>query len=277
MKPISFALAALLLAAPGGAQQWQVARESFAFAGSQLEIQVDVEAPGTLRVIRGAPGAVRVAGRAATGFTGAGLGDERLTLSAAGPGPVDYLVSVPADVWVDIRLPGSGRGVSMAGRDRSRTFQWERSAHPHEPVAGWLPPLDDRRPRFTSYARDYAPAVVSFPELDNVRSVGIRIEGSRFRVTAGRPLSVDEGSPEHLEIRPAGPPMDLVVTLPAHTDQFRLQLGGQTALLIDGPDVDALCAPVTRQWLSDGRRWLTFSPVDGSLECGSRPVPRHEG
>ena len=74
-------LVALLLATPLSAQEWQVARQSYAFAGSRLDIRVDVTAPGTLQVLRGGPGSVRVASRAARGFTSAGLGDEELTLT----------------------------------------------------------------------------------------------------------------------------------------------------------------------------------------------------
>ncbi|MFW5947049.1 MAG: hypothetical protein ACOCUW_01040, partial [Gemmatimonadota bacterium] len=90
------AMLALVIAWPAAAQEWQVARESFAFAGTRLRILVQADAPGTLQVIRGAPGSVRVASRAVRGFTAAGLADtEELTLTAAGHGPVDYMVAVP--------------------------------------------------------------------------------------------------------------------------------------------------------------------------------------
>ncbi|MEJ2503149.1 MAG: hypothetical protein P8177_07485 [Gemmatimonadota bacterium] len=281
MKTLAPTLAAALLATlpaiPVDAQEWQVARERFAFAGSRLEIEVAAPVAGTLRVIRGGPGSVQVAGRAVSGFTAAGLGDERLTLSAAGAGPVDYTVAVPADVWIDVRLPGTSRGESIAGRVRSRAFEWQATGATAEPIAEWLPPLEGGSPRFTTFTRTDAPGVVALPELDHVHSVGIRVEGDRFRVVTSRPLSVDPGDPDVLEIRPAAPPMDLVVSLPAHTARFQLDLGGQAALVIDGDQVRALCAPVTRQELSDGRMWFTFSPVDGALQCGSRSVPRHEG
>ena len=277
MKAVTLALAIAALVSPATAQEWQAARETFAFAGSQLEIQVEANAPGTLHVIRGNPGSVRVAGRAVSGFTAAGLGGERLILTSAGDGPVDYLVSVPVDVWVDVRIPGPGRGESMAGRVWSRTVRWDGAMQAAEPVREWRSPLDERDARYTTYTRPRAPAVVALPELDHVRSVDIRIEGDRFRVVTSRPLAVAEGSPERIEIRPADPPMHVIVTLPATTAAFRLDMGGQTALVIDGQQVTTRCAPVTRQWLSNGRSWLTFSPVGGALECGTRPVPRHEG
>lgn len=277
MTRSSLALALILAATPAVGQEWQVARESFAFAGSQLEISVEAAAPGTLRIIRGGSGSVRVASRSVSGFTAAGLGGERLTLTAAGPGPVDYMVSVPADVWIDVRLPGTRRGESVPGRAESRSFQWDGAAPDADPADAWLPATSPHEPLFTTYVRDLPPTVVSLPELANVRSLGVRIEGRRFRVIASRPLSVGEGSPDRLEIHPEGPPMDLVLTVPATASSFQLRMGGETALLIDGATLTSLCAPVTRQWLSDGRHWLTFTPAGGSLQCDARPVPRHEG
>ncbi|NIU73013.1 MAG: hypothetical protein GWN71_05330, partial [Gammaproteobacteria bacterium] len=65
-------------------------------------------------------------------------------------------------------------------------------------------------------------------------------------------------------IRPARPPMELVLTLPAATRDFHLRAAGDTILIVDGAAITSLCEPVTEQWLSDGRRWLTFNPRDGS-------------
>lgn len=273
------ALLAALSAGPAAAQEWQVARESFAFAGSRLTILVEAEAGGTLRVIRGAPGSVRVASRAPQGFTAAGLAErDELILSAAGVGPVDYMVSVPDEVWIEVRLPGRSFGESMAGRTRSRTFHWTGSARDApEPVSPWIPPLDEDESLYTTFSRDLAPAVVSLPDLTNVRSVSVRIEPGRFRVISSRPLSVADGAVDRLEIRPNGPPLDLIVTLPTGTHHFRLVAGDHTALLVQGEQITALCSPMIQQWLSHGRRWLTFNPGDGTLDCTAQPAPRHEG
>lgn len=271
-------LVMLAAATPAGAQEWQVARETFPFAGTRLTIRVEAESAGTLRVIRGGYGAVRVASRAAHGFAGGGLaGNDELTLSAAGDGPVDYLVSVPYEVWIDVRLPDRARRESVAAHARSRTFEWEHSARRiREPVAEWVPPLDEQAPLFTTFAQPSAPSVVNLPDLSTIRSLTVRIEGNRFRVMTSRPLSVQQGGQDRLEIRAEDPPMDVVLTVPLRTHDIRIDAGGRTALILDAGDITTLCSPVTRQWLSNGRRWVTFSTVDGSLECAPPAAPRHE-
>jgi hypothetical protein len=276
-------LLALLIAVPASAQEWQVARDQFAFAGSRLTIRVEAESAGSLRLIRGASGSVQVAGRAHRGFVAAGLSsDEELTLSSVGPGPVDYLVSVPEDVWISVRLPGRYSGESVGGRTRSRTFEWTRAAPAPDPVPEWRPELDRNDdvgagPLYTLLSRPAAPAQIDLPDLSTVRSVSVRIEGSLFRVSTSRPLSIEEGSADRFVIRSAEPPMEVVITLPAATRRFQLRAGGATALVVDGASVTTLCEPVTDQWLSDGRRWVTFNPQDGSLRCDTDAIRRHEG
>jgi hypothetical protein len=285
MRTILIAILALLGSSAATAQEWQVSRESFAFAGHRLTIYVDSETAGTLRVMRGAPGSVRVAGRAPMGFTAAGLAEhDALTLTAAGAGPVDYMVAVPHEVWVQVRLPGRALGEAMSGHTRARTFSWGEAAdrggavdHSREDA---LPPIEagaHHPSLLTTLTRDLAPAVVSLPELANVASISVHIEVGPFRVLSSRPLSVAAGAPDRLEIRPAAPPLDLVLTVPAGTRSFRLLTGGDTALVVQGDYVSTLCSPSTRQWLSHGRRWLTFNPVDGILDCAAPPAPRHEG
>lgn len=282
MIRLTTAVLALLVAMPLAAQEWQVAREQFTFVGTRLTIQVDVEAPGTLRLIRGQPGSVRVASRSQRGFTASGLADDdRLTLSAAGAGPVDYLVAVPENVWVDVRLPGWVSGRSVA-RGRSGTWDWDAAARSEEaPVTEWVPGFDTEgqwmETLYTTYTRPLAPAEVRVPDLSTVDRVSVRVEGAQFKVTTGRPLAVQEGSRQELVIRPADPPMDVVLYIPSGTSPFTLRLGGATALTIDGATVTTLCAPVTDQRLSNGRRWFTFNPLGGSLRCAPDLVQRHGG
>ncbi len=279
MRCTTLALLAALAATPAAAQEWQVARESFAFAGTRLTIRVDAENAGTLRIIRGAPGSVRVASRAPQGFTAAGLGErEELTLTAAGPGPVDYMVAVPDRVWIEVRLPGHTLPQAMAGHARSRSFEWPAAADAPGAADAWVGPLPDTEtPAYTTYVRGVAPSSVSLPALDHVRSLAVRIEGDRFRILASRPLAVETGSTDRVEIRPAAPPIDLVLSLPADTRRFQLETDGYVALRIDADGIRAFCSPLTRQRLSNEREWLTFNPVDGALRCTDRPVPRHEG
>ncbi len=267
MKIKCLAILGLLIAAPGSGQEWQVARDRFPFAGSRLTIQVEADAGGTLRIIRGGPGAVRVASRAEQGFTAAGLAEnEELTLTAAGAGPVDYMVSVPENVWVDVRLPGHTFAESVAGSTRSRTFRWTRpSARPTAPV--WVPPSPGDPALYTTYTRALAPRVILLPALANIRSLGVRIQEGPFRVQTGRPLSVERGDDDRLEIHSDQPPMDIVITVPDGTREFRLDVGEFTAVAITDGALAVHCSPVTDQRLSDGRRWLTFTPEDGALSC----------
>jgi hypothetical protein len=275
-------LATLTLATPLAGQEWQVARQQFAFVGTRLVIQVDVESPGTLRLIRGAPASVRVASRAQAGFTTSGLAeDDRLTLSAAGPGPVDYLVAVPENVWVQVRLPDKDFAESVP-RGRSGQWEWRAADRPQaSPITEWLPEPEpgpyDAGPLYTTFISDSAPQEVSVPDLSVVNRVSVRLEGDHFRVITGRPLSLEEGSPRSLVIRPANPPMDVVLTVPPGTPSFTLRLGGHAALLLDDSGVTTWCIPLTEQWLSNDRHWFTFNPLDASLQCGDSGVQRHGG
>ena len=272
MKWKHLAMLGLLFGSPAVAQEWQVARERFAFAGSRLTIRVEAEMAGTLRVIRGGSGSVQVAGRAERGFTGAGLDDtEELTLTAAGVGPVDYMVSVPADVWVDVRLPGRSFAESMAGSTRSRTFEWTpdppRSGRRARPPSTPGAPGSAAPSLYTTYSRPTAPGHVSLPSLLHVRSLELRIEEGPFRVRTSRPLSVERGDGDRLEIHADPPAMAVVITVPRRTRTLRLDAAGATALLMREGSVTVSCRPVTDQRLSDDRRWLTFTPTDGRLAC----------
>ena len=282
MRRLLLALLALLVAAPVAAQEWQVARDQFPFVGTRLTIQVDVEAPGSLQLIRGEPGSVRVASRAQDGFTAAGLADgDRLTLSAAGEGPVDYLVSVPENARVEVRLPGRSRSERVP-RGRSGSWDWNATERPLQaPVTEWVPGMtaggDWDGSLYTTFSSDRAPEVISIPDLSVLKRVSVRFEGDRFKVVTGRPLSVHEGNDSRMVIRTVGPPMELVLLVPTTAEGFSLQLGGDLALIQDGDQMTTLCTPVIQQWLSDDRRWFTFNPQDGSLHCGGDSVQRHGG
>jgi hypothetical protein len=144
-------------------------------------------------------------------------------------------------------------------------------------VPEWTPSILEDGPAYTTFARPAAPAVVSIPDLTNVQSLSVRIEPGPFRAMTGRPFSVVEGDHDLLEIRPAAPPVELVLSLPADTRRFRLVASGRTVLVVHDGLVTGLCTPVTDQRLSHGRRWLTFNPVDGALRCADPMSPRHEG
>jgi hypothetical protein len=274
-------LLAVALAAPASAQQWQVARDQFAFAGRQLTVHIEAEDEGTLRIIRGPAGIVRVAGRSDAGMTAAGLtANDHLTLTAVGYGPVDYVVTVPERVWVTVHLPDRPPE-SMGSMDRGRTFQWEGVVHDeYAAVPAAMPEpngLAEHPSAYSVLASPMAPRVVSLPDLRNIRSVTVRVEGSVFRVGASRPLALRLGDPEELEIRPGGPPMEVILVVPAGTPGFTLSAGGSSALIVDGTRLTVLCSPSTRQWLSEGRGWVTFTPVGGTLDCGPTMAPGRRG
>jgi hypothetical protein len=273
MTRITVALLAVALATPVSAQQWQVAREQFAFAGRQLTIHVQAETEGSLRIIRGGAGYVRVSGRSEDGMTAAGLtADEHLTLTGIGIGPLEYVVSVPERVRVTVRLPDRARQEALGGMHRSGTFAWQATAGwTGEPASTWVPDADPgmgHPSAYTVYVDDLAPETVGLPELANVRSLTVRIEGDRFRIAASRPLTLAQGSRHQVEIRPGGPPLEVIVTVPTGSRRFDLLAGGQSVLTMEDGEVVIRCASSTRQWLSDGRRWVTFVPVAGALECG---------
>lgn len=281
-------LLALAAATPAAAQEWLVNRERFRYIGNRLTIDVATEAAGRLQIIRGQPGIVRVAGRAPVGFATAGLTDsDLLTLSAAGTGPVDFMVVVPERVWITVRIPTHGPE-SVGAFTRARTFEWGNAASaptawgdpaPAAPAVRTLPPQPSEAmgpELYTTYAADLAPPTINVPDLSAVRTVTVRTGGARFRIGTSRPLALQAGNPQSIEIRPSGAAMDIVIEVPAGTRNFALGLHGAEALTIREGVITATCTPATRQWLSAGREWVTFNPVDGRLDCRS-DAPRHKG
>src|SRR5690606_26989643 len=77
----------LALATPVAAQEHEVARRTFTFIENNLTIEVLGQSPGALHIVRGQPGQIEVAARAADGIAGFGLAGEardRLKLTAVG-------------------------------------------------------------------------------------------------------------------------------------------------------------------------------------------------
>ncbi|HUG39679.1 MAG TPA: hypothetical protein VMM12_04305 [Longimicrobiales bacterium] len=280
MKRLVLALLALTAAAPVAGQEWLVHRDRFRYIGTRLTIEVIADAPGTLQILRGQDGWLGVAGRVPAGFAAAGLSDDHhLTLSAAGAGPVNYMVTVPRGVWVVVLLPDRSRTEAVGGHTRLRTFEWLEAAAEYADVADAtiLPGEDVGAGLFTTYAAALAPASVGVPDLRAVRTLTVRTGATRFRIATTRPLSLEPGSPAYFEIRPVGDPMDIVIEIPEGTPAFGLTAAGIPALTVQGAEILPQCGPHTRQWLSEGRQWVTFTPVEGRLECGPLSGPRHKG
>ena len=288
MRRFLLVLLGLAAAAPVAGQEWLVNRERFRYIGTRLTIDVVAEAAGTLHVLRGQDGWVGVAGRVPAGLAVAGLtDDDHLTLTAAGAGPVDYMVTVPEGVWVVVRLPDRSATESVGGHTRLRTFDWGEGYGAHHELAVAttellpIPADEDAGPGlFTTYAAALAPAVIMLPDLRAVRTFTVRTGATRFRIATSRPLALQAGSPSSFEIRPAGEPMDIVIEIPEGTPSFGITAAGAPVLTIQGAEVTPRCGPLTHQWLSDGRQWVTFTPQEGRLDCAAppaAPATRHSG
>jgi hypothetical protein len=300
MRTATLAAAAALCAMTATAAPAQeMARGAYVYLPSHLEIVVDGDGAGTLRLIRGQEGRVEVAARAREGFPAFGLSptDERLVLTAVGATSADFVVIVPPAVRVTARLPDRAEAAVFGARRPLATLSWGADAAPAaagsglpaQPrgaatgagaavtgagaaVTGAAGPLIGRplrgEPAHVVFRQGAAPAEVVFPDPAAVRTVTVRVEGTEFLVRSGRPLSIRPGDPRHLELRTAAPPMDFVVVVPPATPAFRLRIGADEALALRGGAATAQCAPLLEQQLSDGRRWFTFSPSAGRLACG---------
>ncbi|HEX7050583.1 MAG TPA: hypothetical protein VF188_10310 [Longimicrobiales bacterium] len=135
MQRLARMIPLLLVVLPHAAEarQRDVLRERFVYLDDDLTIDVLAQAPGSLHLLRGRPGMIDVTGRTRHGFAGFGLSDGvvgRLQLTAVGADHVDYLVVVPEDVRVRIRLPGQELSEVFGPLRDSATYHWPRSEPP---------------------------------------------------------------------------------------------------------------------------------------------------
>lgn len=111
----------------GGADA-AVLRRSFPYLGDRLRIEIVGEAPGTLRIVHGQGGRIRVTGRAVGGVAAAALADDgegRLVLTSGEALRVIYVVVLPPKVLAVVRVPGRSRPERVGGRQRAATFRWD--------------------------------------------------------------------------------------------------------------------------------------------------------
>ncbi|CAN5636473.1 hypothetical protein BH23GEM9_BH23GEM9_06190 [soil metagenome] len=287
MRSTILVLAAAMLApAAARAQELDVARRSFPFIESRLEVAVVAALPGELQVIRGERGRIDVAARSTDGFPGFGLGGSltpQLQLTAVGSGEVRYLVVVPHDVRVRVRLP-NGESADIAPRAGAATYRWR---HAESDVPDEAPPAASRlngsarnsaiNAGFISvsathglteaYSSDRIPDLVDVPDLGSIRSLSLRHEGARFRIVASRPMSVTPGDRARLEIHATGEPFDLVLYVPRATGTLALYTGSAQIAEVASGQARAICGNVIVQEPSSQQSWLTFHPRSGRLEC----------
>lgn len=266
------AAAALLVGAHGAAaQEREVTRRTYTFLHDQLVINVIADAPGELQVLRGERGRVEVAARSADGFPGFGLGGNitrELRLTAVGAERVSYLVVVPENVRVTVRLPAGGEA-SLASRAPSGQYRWPgtHTAQGDGPPETAAEPLLPTLPGglFLLHSSRWAPGTVDVPDLLSVRSLTVRFEGADFRVAASRPLTLAPGSGDRFELRLSGEPIDVVMYIPRGTAGFVLRSGGMRLLDSVGGRVRALCGGAVIQKPTPAQDWVTFYPASGRL------------
>lgn len=276
--PVLAATMGLLAIAPAaGTAQDDVARRSYGFVGINLSIEVHTTSPGSIQILRGGRASLDVAARVPGGIPAFGFSDrtgEVLRLSATRGTIADFTVVVPEGVSVNLWLPGNTDPLST-GLGPSALYSWEGTGDTPVPSPEPQPADDDIRIGVApahdgpapTYVAENAPHVVSIPQPANVRSVSVRIEGDDFRVGSNIPLRRIPGNAERLEIRTDGPPIDLVLQLPAHVAGFMLKVGSEVAFAVNDGEARALCSPVTMQHVDGGGRRYDFTPRAGRLDC----------
>ena len=268
--------AVISLAVPAAAQDFDpgVSRRMFTFLDNTLTVEVVANTPGTLQIVRGEAGIVDVAARVAGGVSSAALGgreENALRLTAVGGNKADFIVVVPEDAQVRVKLPNK-KGSEIGATRPGGTFTWPSAELTTN--AGGVTGVSASKSRpptgpMIAYSSATAPTLLSIPTLTTVRTVRVRIADSNFEVGGNRPMNVDRANAnaQYVEVETSREPEDLVLTIPLTTREFTLRLGGQTALAIRGQEVLAYCEPVTEQKLAGGVRWFTFSPEAGRLTC----------
>lgn len=252
------AAAAPALATPAAAQQ-DVMRDAFGFFGSALDVRIESEAPGRVRIMRGQRSRIEVAGRAPNGFTSAALGGHgvrRLTLTALGGDRVDFIVVVPEDVRVRLYRPGTDGSELFGALSETATYRWETP----EVRSG----IETMRP---SGGFDTAPRSLDIRAAHRLDRLTLRIGASAFSLSPRLPLATS-GAAAVLDARTGD---DVAIDVPADA-RFSLSLDGVEAVIVHNGDVRILCESVLSQTLPDGTRWLTLTPVAAS-GCHNAPEP----
>ena len=254
---VAAATLATIHAAPAAAQQ-DVMRDAFGFHGSALDVLIESEAPGRVRIMRGQRSRIEVAGRAPNGFTSAALGGHgvrRLTLTALGGDRVDFIVVVPEDVRVRVHRPGADGSDLFGALSRTATYAWE------EPQV--RPAFETLRPTAPLATTPNALDIRGAHRLDRLT---LRIGGTRDFTLSPRLRVTTSGGTGVIDARNGD---DIDISVPADAP-FTLSLDGVDAVIVERGDVRILCESVLSQTLPDGSRWLTLTPVPNA-GCGNAP------
>lgn len=282
MNTIQTFRAALVLAAGAAiglapasaeAQEWGVVRRTFTYVDSRLLIDVRADIPGELQIVRGGFGQVEVAARADQGLAGMALGRrDELVLTAMGAGRVQYLVMVPDNARVRVRVPGQRISQVFGPFSGQARYRWggERPAvRPAAAARGIEVTTLPQGGPYVAHTEGRAPDAVEILDPSDASAVRVHVGGEEFRLETDRPLSGGSASGRVVEISSDGDPLEVTMAVPRGTDSFTLRIGGADALRIRGGRAQALCRPVVEQRLAGGEAWFTFTvPQDGRLECG---------
>ncbi|MEX2281051.1 MAG: hypothetical protein WEE89_01035 [Gemmatimonadota bacterium] len=248
------------LTPPARAQEWEVTRRAFTFLDGTLTIDVISEGSGSLQILRGEAGRIEVAARAPRGLPGFALGGregDELRLTALGAGQVDYLVMVPEDIRVRVRLP-ERRNVEVPSTRPAANYTWGR-----QPQRSRLADLAAMTPEggyYLSYHSRGVPRTLSVDDPGNLALLEVRFGGNDFRLETDRPVAVREGRADHIEYRAGQAGSKLIATLPIDTREFRLVLGGKLALEAKGGEIRSYCEQLVSQRLREGRIIYTYTP-----------------
>ncbi len=271
MKRFVLLLAASLCAASSAqAQEHELSRYSFTFFDNTLTVEVLADMPGQLQVVRGEPGRINVAGRVPGGVPAFALGgreENHLRLTAVGGNRADFVVIVPEDAMVRVKLPEQNwRQIGMT--QPSGQYTWAASENRTAPVAVAPRVRTAALPGpMVAYSDELPPQSLNVTSLNAVRTVSVRFEGPSFNVAGNQPMKLQKGDPTNVEVRTGSAVQDLVVTVPLGTSDFKLMLAGQTAMNVVGGEIRVYCEPLTQQDLGMGRRWYTFAPEMGRMTC----------
>jgi hypothetical protein len=270
MRKSAVLLGAVLLAATGAeAQEHELSRRSFSFFDNILTVEVVADMPGQLQLVRGEAGRIDVAGRVPGGIPAFALGgreENQLKLTAVGGAHADFVVIVPEDAMVKVKLPDRNwRQVGMS--QQSGEYRWGENQKASPVTASATRSLTSARPAAIAYSDALPPRTLHVTRLNAVRTVSVRFEGPNFNVAGNRPMTLQKGDPANVEVRTGDEAQDLVVTVPLGTSDFKLMLAGKTAMNVVGGEIRVYCEPLTEQDLGMGRRWYTFAPEMGRMTC----------
>lgn len=273
MKSTSVARALILIAvavavSPARAQEYAVTRRSFTFFDSNLDIDIQATAAGQLQIVRGERGKVEVAAHAAEGIASFGLASEQgsvLTLTALGTNQAEYIVVVPEETAVRVRVPGRASWSSASGTGTAR-FRWDAIPEPH-PNDYSIPNPTIENKYYLIGVKSVPPARVRVLGRSHVRSVELRLEGTDFQVGSTRALMDMPGAADLMDIDAGNTDVDLMIQVPAFTKHFELRLENDILVTIENGVVADRCGPSLRQTTPRGTQRVTYRPSQG-VTCG---------